>query len=117
MLPLVADTNTCPETRPERVEIDRVGRIVGSAQPAAARRDRRLGIEDVVERPEYLDIAVVAAQRDLVRHGETEIGLRVDAIGRDAVLQLGVVTGILRPDPLDVELALADMAHAAGDVE
>src|SRR5690606_32617542 len=56
----IFDADASSETRPEGVEVDRVGRIIRSTAAAAARRNWGCGVEDVVDRPEKLDISVAA---------------------------------------------------------
>src|SRR5690606_34135429 len=92
--------------------------VVGPAAPAAARRDRRLLVEEVVDRTEDLDrLAVIVAQRDRVGHCEAEIARAFHAVRTDRVLDPRIVTRIFRTDALDIVDALAEAPPRTGDVE
>src|SRR5690606_20789481 len=115
----VAHPHTGAETRTESIEEHRVGRVVGPTAPAAAWRDRRLLVEEVIDRTEQLDILRIATarERNAVGHCEAEIARPFHAVAADRVLNARIVTRIFRPDALNIVDALAEAPPRTGDVE
>src|SRR5690606_7328142 len=115
----VTNAQTGAEAGPERVEEHRVGRVVRATQPAPTRGDRRLLVEQVLDSPEHFDrlVAAAGADRNLVRHGQPEVGAALHAVIVDAVWQERIVTFVLRACFLDIVDAGADPPRAERRIE
>src|SRR5690606_41275150 len=68
--PLEAHPHPGAELRAQRVEIHRVGRIVRARAGIAARRNRRVLGEQVVDAAEHLPVRAIVAERPLVAGGK-----------------------------------------------
>src|SRR5690606_40067958 len=106
----VTHPDASPEARAEGVEIDRVGRIVRSAAAAAARGDGRIGVEDVVDRSEQLDIPVAAcADRNLVRHRKPVVAHSIASVGGGRYVDSRIISPGLLTSAVGPSVALSYM--------